>query len=262
MAATTRASATAGWTRSSSWSASTDVADRRVGTFSLGMGQRLGVASALLGDPRRLILDEPVNGLDPDGVRWIRTLLRGLADEGRTVFLSSHLMSEMAVTADHVIVIGRGRLLRDMPMRELIDEAASARSYASGHRGSTSSRGAAPAPAYVVRRATSRPSRSRASPPTPSASPPPQPASRCSSSHSVRPRSRRPTWRSPRTASSTGRRPPRQRTRRHDGADARDRRPRGRAPASANRSRCARVCVGVDQVPHAALDRRRARPRP
>jgi ABC-2 type transport system ATP-binding protein len=100
-----------------------DVADRRTRTFSLGMGQRLGVATALLGDPETLILDEPVNGLDPDGVRWIRTLLRRLADQGRTIFLSSHLMSEMALTADHVIVIGRGRLLRDMPMRALIDEA-------------------------------------------------------------------------------------------------------------------------------------------
>jgi ABC-2 type transport system ATP-binding protein len=98
----------------------TEVADRRVGSFSLGMGQRLGIASALLADPETLILDEPVNGLDPDGVRWIRTLLRQLADEGRTVFLSSHLMSEMAVTADHVIIVGKGQLIRDQPMRELI----------------------------------------------------------------------------------------------------------------------------------------------
>jgi ABC-2 type transport system ATP-binding protein len=97
-----------------------DVADRRVGAFSLGMGQRLGIASALLADPSTLILDEPVNGLDPDGIRWIRTLLRRLADEGRTVFLSSHLMSEMALTADHVIVVGRGRLLRDQPMADFI----------------------------------------------------------------------------------------------------------------------------------------------
>src|SRR5436305_9631322 len=103
----------------------TDVADRRAGTFSLGMGQRLGVASALLGDPRTLILDEPVNGLDPDGVRWIRHLLRELADEGRTVFLSSHLMSEMALTADHVIIVGKGKLLRDMPMRTFIEESSS-----------------------------------------------------------------------------------------------------------------------------------------
>ena len=97
-----------------------DVAGRRVGAFSLGMGQRLGLASALLGDPQTLILDEPVNGLDPDGVRWIRTLLKGLAEEGRTVFLSSHLMSEMALTADHVIVVGRGRLLRDQSMADFI----------------------------------------------------------------------------------------------------------------------------------------------
>ena len=99
------------------------VADRRAGGFSLGMGQRLGIASALLADPETLILDEPVNGLDPDGVRWIRNLLRGLAAEGRTVFLSSHLMSEMALTADHVIVIGRGRLLRDQSIADFIGDA-------------------------------------------------------------------------------------------------------------------------------------------
>ncbi len=103
----------------------TDVAGNRAGAFSLGMGQRLGIASALLGDPQMLILDEPVNGLDPDGVRWIRTLLRRLADEGRTVFLSSHLMSEMALTADHVIVVGRGRLLRDQSMAQFIADASS-----------------------------------------------------------------------------------------------------------------------------------------
>jgi ABC-2 type transport system ATP-binding protein len=103
----------------------TDVANRRAGSFSLGMGQRLGIASALLGDPQTLILDEPVNGLDPDGVRWIRHLLRDLADEGRTVFLSSHLMSEMALTADHVIIVGKGRLLRDTSMREFIADATS-----------------------------------------------------------------------------------------------------------------------------------------
>jgi ABC-2 type transport system ATP-binding protein len=98
----------------------TNVARRRVGAFSLGMGQRLGIASALLADPQTLILDEPVNGLDPDGVRWIRNLLKQLADEGRTVFLSSHLMSEMALTADRVIVVGRGRLLRDQSMADFI----------------------------------------------------------------------------------------------------------------------------------------------
>ncbi len=100
-----------------------DVAGRRAGAFSLGMGQRLGIASALLADPQTLILDEPVNGLDPDGIRWIRNLLRQLADEGRTVFLSSHLMSEMALTADHVIVVGRGRLLRDQSMADFIADA-------------------------------------------------------------------------------------------------------------------------------------------
>ncbi|WP_336029012.1 ABC transporter ATP-binding protein [Geodermatophilus sp. FMUSA9-8] len=100
-----------------------DVASRRAGSFSLGMGQRLGIASALLGDPQTLMLDEPVNGLDPDGIRWIRNLLRSLAAEGRTVFLSSHLMSELALTADHLIVIGQGRLLRDMPLTEFIAQA-------------------------------------------------------------------------------------------------------------------------------------------
>jgi ABC-2 type transport system ATP-binding protein len=86
------------------------------------MGQRLGIAAALLGDPEVLILDEPINGLDPEGIHWIRDLLKGLAAEGRTVFLSSHLMSEMAVTADHLIIIGRGRLIRDVGLAEFVDE--------------------------------------------------------------------------------------------------------------------------------------------
>jgi ABC-2 type transport system ATP-binding protein len=94
----------------------------RAGGFSLGMSQRLGIAAALLGDPAVLILDEPVNGLDPDGVLWIRTLLRDLASEGRTVLVSSHLMSEMAVTADHLLIINEGRLLADTSVRELIDQ--------------------------------------------------------------------------------------------------------------------------------------------
>jgi ABC-2 type transport system ATP-binding protein len=98
-----------------------DVARKRAGGFSLGMGQRLGIASALLADPETLILDEPVNGLDPEGIRWIRDLLKSLAADGHTVFVSSHLMSEMALTADHLIVIGRGRLLADLPTREFID---------------------------------------------------------------------------------------------------------------------------------------------
>src|SRR6516225_3069910 len=93
---------------------------KRVGGFSLGMSQRLGIAGALLGDPGTLLFDEPVNGLDPDGILWIRTLMRKLADEGRTVLVSSHLMSEMALTADHLLVIGKGRLLADTPLPELI----------------------------------------------------------------------------------------------------------------------------------------------
>jgi ABC-2 type transport system ATP-binding protein len=97
-----------------------EVARRRAGGFSLGMGQRLGIAAALLGDPATVILDEPVNGLDTEGIRWIRSLLQELAVEGRTVFVSSHLMSEMALTADHLLVIGRGRMIADMPLPELM----------------------------------------------------------------------------------------------------------------------------------------------
>lgn len=97
------------------------VARRRAGGFSLGMGKRLGIAAALLGDPGVLILDEPVNGLDPEGVLWIRNLMKRLAADGRTVLVSSHLMNEMAVTADHLIVIGQGRLLADCPTAEFID---------------------------------------------------------------------------------------------------------------------------------------------
>ena len=98
------------------------VAGKRVGTFSLGMGQRLGIAAALLGDPPVVVLDEPVNGLDPEGIRWVRTLARDLAAEGRTVFISSHLMSEMALTADHLVVIGRGRILADCSTSQFIAE--------------------------------------------------------------------------------------------------------------------------------------------
>ncbi|MCK9897744.1 ABC transporter ATP-binding protein [Frankia sp. AgB32] len=104
----------------------TDVARKRAGGFSLGMGQRLGIASALLGDPATLILDEPVNGLDPEGIRWIRSLLRDLAAEGRTVFLSSHLMSEMAQTATNLVVVGRGRLIAETTVEEVIASASPA----------------------------------------------------------------------------------------------------------------------------------------
>ena len=100
-----------------------DVADRRVKGFSLGMRQRLGIATALLGNPRVLMFDEPVNGLDPEGIRWIRDLMRSLAADGKTVFVSSHLMSEMEHTADHLVVIGKGRLIADMSTRELIASA-------------------------------------------------------------------------------------------------------------------------------------------
>jgi ABC-2 type transport system ATP-binding protein len=100
-----------------------EVAGKRAGQFSLGMGQRLGIAAALLGDPQTLLLDEPVNGLDPEGIHWMRTLLRGLAAEGRTVFVSSHLMSEMALTADHLIVIGRGRLIADTSTEDFLAQA-------------------------------------------------------------------------------------------------------------------------------------------
>ncbi|WP_458247923.1 ATP-binding cassette domain-containing protein [Streptomyces sp. MAI_2237] len=99
------------------------VARKRAGAFSLGMGQRLGIAAALLGDPQTVMLDEPVNGLDPEGVLWIRNLLTTLAEEGRTVFVSSHLMSEMALVADHLIIVGRGRLLADTTVRDLVREA-------------------------------------------------------------------------------------------------------------------------------------------
>jgi ABC-2 type transport system ATP-binding protein len=101
------------------------VAGKRAGQFSLGMGQRLGIAAALLGDPGTLLLDEPVNGLDPEGILWIRNLLKGLAAEGRTVFVSSHLMSEMAVTATELIVLGRGRLIASGSVESLIHQASS-----------------------------------------------------------------------------------------------------------------------------------------
>jgi ABC-2 type transport system ATP-binding protein len=102
-----------------------EVAGKRVGGFSLGMGQRLGIASALLGNPQAVVLDEPVNGLDPEGVLWVRNLLKGLAAEGHTVFVSSHLMSEMALTATQLVVIGRGRLIADTTVEEFVARAGS-----------------------------------------------------------------------------------------------------------------------------------------
>ncbi|MFK0196126.1 ABC transporter ATP-binding protein [Streptomyces lavendulae] len=105
----------------------TPVAKKKSKGFSLGMGQRLGIASALLGDPEILMFDEPVNGLDPEGILWIRNLMKGLAAEGRTIFVSSHLMSEMALTADHLVVIGQGRLLADLSMSDFIQQ--NSRSY-------------------------------------------------------------------------------------------------------------------------------------
>jgi len=101
----------------------TEVAHQRAGSFSLGMGQRLGIAAALLGDPSTVILDEPGNGLDPEGILWIRNLLKRLAMEGKTVFLSSHLMSEMAQTAEHLVVVGRGRLIADTTVAEIVEQA-------------------------------------------------------------------------------------------------------------------------------------------
>jgi ABC-2 type transport system ATP-binding protein len=126
------------------------VARRRVGGFSLGMGQRLGIAAALLGDPPVLILDEPSNGLDPEGILWIRTLLTGLAREGRTVFLSSHLMSEIALTADHLIVIGRGRLIADASVAEIVAQASTNAAVLVRSARATLLRGVLAAPAVSI----------------------------------------------------------------------------------------------------------------
>ena len=98
----------------------TEVAERRVGTFSMGMKRRLGIAAALLGDPRVLVLDEPMNGLDPEGIVWLRELLRSFAAEGRTVFVSSHMLTEMALSADQLVLVGHGRLVADVSVRDLL----------------------------------------------------------------------------------------------------------------------------------------------
>ena len=120
--------------RSSTRSACGAVAGRRAGKFSLGMSQRLGIAAALLGDPATVVLDEPVNGLDVEGIRWIRALLQDLAAQGKTVFVSSHLMSEIAQTATHLIVIGRGQLIADTSMDEFIADGRAARRCGSAAR--------------------------------------------------------------------------------------------------------------------------------
>ena len=130
----------------------TSVARQRAGKFSLGMGQRLGIAAALLGDPEVLLFDEPVNGLDPDGIRWVRNLLKGLAREGRTVFVSSHLMSEMALTADEVVIIGKGRLIAQLSDRRAASRRARSDSSASARPSSAQLRGALDGPGADDRR--------------------------------------------------------------------------------------------------------------
>ena len=155
---------------------------KRVGSFSLGMGQRLGIAAALLGDPETLILDEPANGLDPEGIRWIRTLMRDLAAEGRTIFVSSHLMSEMSLMADQLIVVGRGRLIADTSVADFIRagvERRRARAHARPDRPRERARSGR---RHDHQRQASRAcSRSRDSHPTGSATSPPRRASRCTS---------------------------------------------------------------------------------
>ena len=187
-----------------------DVARRRAKGFSLGMGQRLGIASALLGDPAVLIFDEPVNGLDPDGIHWVRTLMRALAAEGRTVLVSSHLMSEMALTADHLLVIGKGRLIADTSVDEFVRSSSQqsvhvrspqAAELAARCReaGATVRAGTPPGP-----RPHPWPARTPGPTPTSSRSPgwtaprweswPPPTASSCSSSSPSGPRWRRRSW--------------------------------------------------------------------
>lgn len=170
----------------------TDVARQKAGAYSLGMGQRLGIAAALLGDPKVVMLDEPVNGLDPDGILWIRHMLKDLAAEGRTVLLSSHLMSEMELTAEHLLVIGRGRIMADMPMHQFIAQATG------NHVHVVSPDGTALRDLLAARASPWRPtplasSTSRDSPPRRSAPGLPLPGSSSSSSPRSSPPSRRPT---------------------------------------------------------------------
>ncbi len=176
----------------------TSVANRRAGKFSLGMGQRLGVASALLGDPGVLLFDEPVNGLDPEGIRWIRHLLRDLAADGRTVLVSSHLISEMALTAQRLVVIGRGALIAETSVEEFTASSRMTLSASSRRRRSDSSR-CSPRPAHArVSMTTVRSRYEPCAPPT-SGSLPPACPSPCTSSHPCAPLSKTPSWRSRRT---------------------------------------------------------------
>ena len=179
-----------------------DVARKRAGAFSLGMGQRLGIAAALLGDPEVLILDEPVNGLDPEGILWIRTLLRDLAAEGRTVFVSSHLMSEMAQTAEHLLVIGRGRLLRDVSVEDFI-AGASSQQVRVRARDPQRLRDALTRAGATVTDGEGDALRVGGLTATASASSRSRTRSWCTSSRPSRPRWRRPSWTSRATPSST-----------------------------------------------------------
>ncbi len=178
------------------------VATKRAGGFSLGMGQRLGMAAALLGDPEVLLFDEPVNGLDPEGIQWVRELLKALAKQGRTVFVSSHLMSEMALTADHVIVIGRGRLLEDADIATMVARAGSsvlvrspdAEKLAAALRTGGATVTAGEGGSIVVTGPDAEAIGELAATPR---------HRRCTSSPHSAPRSRRRSWRSPRSTSSS-----------------------------------------------------------
>ena len=168
------------------------MAGRRIKGFSLGMSQRLGIAAALLGDPGVVMFDEPVNGLDPEGILWIRNLLRGLAAEGRTVLVSSHLMSEMAQTADHLVVIGRGRLLADLSMTDFLEQSGRTHVQVRSPRGGEladllRSAGGEVAPTTTCSPCTASPASRSATSPRPTASP-------CTSCSSIGPRWRPRSW--------------------------------------------------------------------
>ena len=169
----------------------TTVARKRAGTFSLGMGQRLGIAAALLGDPAVLLLDEPVNGLDPDGIIWIRTLLKDLAAQGRTVFVSSHLISEIALTADRLVIIGKGRLIAGTSVGALI-AATSGSAHRAGRNRTWPAPWPRPAPGYGRRTTARWPSRACRQAPSPSLLPPG--TSSCTSCRSSGHPWRRRTW--------------------------------------------------------------------